>query len=174
MVWIALGLSGRRATAGSNRVPPAQVRLGIALLALVFAQIVLGAFVAGLKAGLTYNTWPLMDGRIVPAGLLSLSPWYLNPFENITMVQFDHRLMAYVVLALAAWHARQMWAQAGGGRAACSAVALLAGVLAQAALGIWVLLAVVPLALGIAHQSGAVIVFGIAVWHVHRLTQRAG
>ena len=165
LVWIALDQrGGQRDTGTGAAVNPGQWRLGLALPALVFAQIILGAFVAGLKAGLTYNTWPLMDGRLLPSGLFSMTPWYLNLFENITLVQFDHRLMAYVVLALAAWHA---W-----GLRMNSAVLLLAAIVAQAALGIWALLAVVPLPLGIAHQAGAVAVLGIAVWHAHRLARR--
>ena len=173
LVWIALSLGAReRRPIRLDTVRPGQVRLGLVLGLAVLVQIVLGAFVAGLKAGLTYNTWPLMDGRLLPDGLLALSPWYLNPFENITLVQFDHRLMAYTVLALATWHALSLWRHADDERVAHSALALLAAILAQAGLGIWALLAVVPLPLGIAHQAGAVIVFGIAVWHLHRLTRR--
>ena len=184
LVWTALRLApAGYLVRGVDAPPPHRVRLdtvslgqrrlGVALVGLVLAQIVLGAFVAGLHAGLTYNTWPLMDGQLIPAGLLSQTPWYLNPFENITLVQFDHRIMAYVVLAVAAWHACAVMRQADDDSVTASALILVVSILGQAALGIWALLAVVPLHLGIAHQAGAVAVFGIAVWHAHRLTRPA-
>ena len=134
----------------------------------MFVQVLLGALVAGLKAGLAYNTWPLMDGRLMPDGLGVMQPWYLNLFENA--------------------HDRAVQSSRGGLRAACSpwsgtpgpsargtpcapSTAAAAGRrrLAQAALGIWTLLAQVPLALGLAHQAGAAAVFGLAVWHLHAL-----
>jgi cytochrome c oxidase assembly protein subunit 15 len=151
-------------------VPGAQRPFGITLLALVFVQIVLGAFVAGLKAGFTYNTWPLMDGSLVPPGVLALEPWHLNLFENVATVQFNHRMAAYLILFAALWHALALSRAGADARVQASACLLLVAVVAQAALGVWTLLSVVELALGIAHQAGAVAVFGIAVWHVHRLT----
>ena len=121
LVWIVLDLAPRRAQRiRLDTVSAWQRRLGVALVGLVFVQIVLGAFVAGLKAGFTYNTWPLMDGKLVPDGLLSMSPWYLNPFENITMVQFNHRVMAYVLVV--AGGVARVGAGAHGGRRACRAV----------------------------------------------------
>ena len=75
-------------------VPRAVSNLSVVTVGLIFTQILLGALVAGLDAGLTYNTWPLMDGKWIPNGLATLSPAWLNFFENITMVQFQHRAMA--------------------------------------------------------------------------------
>ena len=168
LLWIGLGLDPRRANA-SPRVPSGQQSFGIALLGLVFLQIVLGAFVAGLKAGLTYNTWPLMDGGLIPSGLLALAPWYLNLFENVATVQFNHRMLAYVVTIAALWHAITLTRAGADRHVLASAWLLLAAIVAQAALGVWTLLSVVALPLGIAHQAGAVAVFGVAVWHTHRL-----
>ena len=168
IVWTALGLRERRLRGVRlDTISDRQRRVAHWLVVLVFAQILLGALVAGLKAGLTYNTWPLMDGHIVPNGLLTLEPWYANVFDNITMVQFNHRLLAYVVLAAAAWHAWSVQRIADDGMISGSAWVLLIAVLGQAALGIWTLLEVVPPTLGIAHQMGAAIVFGIAVCHLH-------
>ena len=168
IVWVALDLAPRRSRGPRLDTLSARQRRAAGWLAvLVLVQILLGALVAGLKAGLTYNTWPLMDGKLMPNGLFSQSPWYVNFFENITTVQFNHRVMAYLVLGLAAIHALSLQRTADDGRISGSAWALLAAVLAQAALGIWTLLAVVPVSLGIAHQTGAVIVVGIAVWHLH-------
>jgi cytochrome c oxidase assembly protein subunit 15 len=172
LLMLGLRLDAGEGTAESQ--PPilhAQRSLGIALLALVFLQIVLGAFVAGLKAGLTYNTWPLMDGSLMPPGTFALEPWHLNLFENVATVQFNHRMLAYVLALAALWHALALNRAAVEARARTSAWLLLAAILAQAALGVWTLLSVVALPLGIAHQAGAVAVLGVAVWHVHRLTR---
>ena len=133
---------------------------------LILLQVIAGAFVAGLKAGLTYNTWPLMDGRIIPSGLGSMEPWYLNLFENITTVQFDHRMLAYVIVAAVIWHAASIIRTADDERIRQSAWLLLATVLIQVMLGIWTLLWVVPLPLGLAHQGMAAILFVIAVRHL--------
>jgi cytochrome c oxidase assembly protein subunit 15 len=158
---VALSLDGRRPQARATQAVAAG---GIVLL--VFVQILLGALVAGLKAGAGYNTWPLMDGRLVPSGLGAMQPWYLNLFENAMTVQFNHRVVAYALVLAALWHAwgamRGPWrSQQRIGRG------LPSRVLAQAALGVWTLLAQVPLALGLAHQAGAAAVFGIAIWHLH-------
>lgn len=168
LVWTILDLDhrGPRSTV-ANTTTAGQRRLAITLLVLVFVQILLGAFVAGLRAGLTYNTWPLMDGKLIPNGLWTQSPWYSNLFENITTTQFNHRMMAYAILAIAVAHAWSLVRGTSNGPAPRSAVFLMLAILVQAALGIWTLLAVVPLSLGVLHQGGAVIVLGCAVWHVH-------
>lgn len=168
VVWVALDLSERKPRGiRLDTMSPAQRRMAFIVLGLVFLQILLGAFVAGLKAGFTYNTWPLMDGKIIPNGLFSMTPWWINLFDNITTVQFNHRVMAYVVLGAVAWHAWSVQRVADDGSVSGSAWALLAAVLAQAALGVWTLIEVVPLSLGILHQACAAIVFCIAVWHLH-------
>jgi heme a synthase len=164
LLWTALSLGPRRT--GEEDVEPWQRNAARLLVGLVFLQIVAGAFVAGLKAGAGYNTWPLMDGRFVPDGLGVMSPWWANLFENATTVQFNHRMLAYALLALALWHCWSL--MAGGGRLVrASALALLGTTVGQAALGIWTLLAQVPLSLGLAHQAGAVVVFGVTLWHLH-------
>jgi cytochrome c oxidase assembly protein subunit 15 len=141
---------------------------GAGIAALVLLQVAAGAFVAGLKAGAGYNTWPLMDGALIPQGLGAMSPWWTNLFENALTVQFNHRLVAYVMTAAVLWHL--WWLRgASGSFAKTSAVVLAVAVLAQAALGIWTLLAQVPIPLALLHQAGAVAVFGLALWHWHRL-----
>ena len=127
-----------------------------------------GAFVAGLDAGLSHNTWPLMDGAFAPAGLLVMSPWYTNLFENVMTVQFDHRLLAYVI---AGWVLMQaiVALRSPGGPWRTSALALLIAVVLQVALGISTLLAQVPIGLALAHQAGAFVLLGLAVWHLRRV-----
>jgi cytochrome c oxidase assembly protein subunit 15 len=164
LIWVALSLDGRKAQARATHAVPAG---GIVLL--VFVQVLLGALVAGLKAGAGYNTWPLMDGRLVPNGLGAMQPWYLNLFENALTVQFNHRLVAYLLVAAALWHAWRVMRRTDDAGIRRSAMALAVAVLAQALLGIWTLLAQVPLALGLAHQAGAAAVFSVAVWHLHEV-----
>src|SRR5262245_64882177 len=93
LVWVALSVEGRQERSQNARPPHLGPAAAIAVL--VFLQIVLGAFVAGLRAGASYNTWPLIDGRLVPEGLGAMEPWYLNLFENALTVQFTHRLVPY-------------------------------------------------------------------------------
>ncbi|MFP4538830.1 MAG: COX15/CtaA family protein [Dichotomicrobium sp.] len=166
MIWVMLGVGrpARSAARGSAWLSAA------GLLAVSFAQIVLGAFVAGMKAGLSYNTWPLMDGALVPDGLFVMQPWYLNLFENALTVQFSHRLGAYALFAWALAHAIAMIRACHAARG--SALVLAAAVTLQAAGGIWTLLEQVPLNLGLAHQAGAFIVLAISVFHLHRLSAK--
>ena len=163
LLWVALSLGGERAR------PAAGERRAAVITGLLFVQVLLGALVAGLKAGMAYNTWPLMDGRLVPDGLGIMQPWYLNLFENALTVQFNHRLMAYVLLLAVAWHVWAVLQAEVDARIRGTAVALAAGMLLQAALGIWTLLAQVPLSLGLAHQAGAAALFAIAVWHLYAM-----
>ena len=141
--------------------------VALALLAFVYLQILSGGFVAGTDAGYIYNTWPLMLGTWVPPGLWEMDPWWLNATENVLTIQFLHRCSAYLLLAavLANWVV--LW-RSGADRAAGSAALLLAVVVAQAGIGIWTLLEVVPIALGGMHQAGALIVLSAALWHVWR------
>jgi cytochrome c oxidase assembly protein subunit 15 len=142
------------------------------LIAAIYLQVILGAFVAGIDGGMGYNTWPLMDGQLVPDGLLVMSPWYANLFENALTVQFNHRMLAYVIVAGVLTYAVYIWHR-GEPVLRASAMLLAAAVIAQAALGVWTLLAQVPVSLGVAHQGMAAILLGLAVWHLHRaLTMR--
>jgi heme a synthase len=168
LLWLALDLAPEAPDSRAVASRAAR-RFGRLLLGLIFLQIALGALVAGLRAGLTYNTWPLMDGRLVPEGLGTLRPWYLNVFENVTTVQFDHRMVAYAILACAVWQLWSLW-RSGSAEARPAAV-LAVAVLAQAAIGIATLLSVVALPLAILHQAAGAGVFGVAVWHVHRLSR---
>jgi cytochrome c oxidase assembly protein subunit 15 len=137
------------------------------LAGLIFLTMLSGAFVAGLDAGMTYNTFPLMDGRLVPAGYLDLSPWWLNAFENVAAVQFHHRLLGIssLLASLAVWlTAPRATLPPAVGRW----LAAMAGTaLAQASLGIATLLLVVPIPLAAAHQAGAMILFTLALLAAH-------
>ncbi|MFO1166826.1 MAG: COX15/CtaA family protein [Rhodoblastus sp.] len=158
LVWIAGGLAAPRRDEEASGAAKA---FGMALVALTLVQIFLGGLVAGLRAGLTYNTWPLMDGRFIPPvdHLLKADPWWMNFFDNVTTVQFQHRMAAYVLLALAllnAVAARQTGVMRRGW-------ALVALVCCQAGLGILTLLYNVPLFAALAHQAFAMVVLAMAV-----------
>ncbi len=168
VLWIAFGLRDPPARRAATSLPgygSAKLVLG-----LVFLQIVAGAFVAGMKAGAGYNTWPLMEGQVIPDGLFALYPPWANLFENALTVQFNHRMLAYVLLAAVAWQVWRVIQSASSGGAQTSVMTLLFTMVAQIALGIWTLLARVPIELGLAHQAGAVTVFWVAVWHLHALS----
>ncbi len=167
LLWLGLGLVRSRAPdepAGPSGREPARRAWG--LLGLVFVTAISGAFVAGLDAGLAYNTFPLMDGELVPQGLFELSPAYLNFFENITTVQFDHRVLAILALAgvLAFWGWARKTPLAPGQRLALNVMAIVA--LVQVGLGISTLVLAVPVPLAVLHQGGAVALFSAAVWLV--------
>ena len=158
LIWIAGGLKAPRR---DEEAPATAKALGLILLLLTLAQIFLGGLVAGLRAGLTYNTWPLMDGRFIPPAdhLLKVDPWWMNFFDNVTTVQFQHRMAAYALLALALLNAL-LARQTGVMRRGWALVAL---VCCQAGLGILTLLYNVPLSAALAHQAFAMIVLGMAV-----------
>jgi heme a synthase len=157
IVWTALEVSGVKATASKGR------GLAIAMVPLLFLQIAAGGFVAGLDAGHASDTWPLMDGALIPNGLFFTSPWWRNLFENALTLQFDHRILAYVLLITAT-------VQALITRLA-SAWVVLAAVTAQAMLGILTVITHVPIGTALMHQAGALIVLSAALWHLKRIAR---
>lgn len=169
MQWVALSLldpAHAALDAQGRRVR----RFARGVLGLVVLMIATGGFVAGIRAGFAYNTFPLMNGHVVPPEILLIEPWWRNFFYNMATVQFDHRLVAYA-LALAVpalWWKVRAWP--GAPARARTGASLLLGMLAiQVALGIATLLLVVPLPLAALHQAGAVVVFAFAVNVAHAL-----
>jgi len=151
-----------------EKAPPPRIRNGaIAVLLLTFVQIFLGALVAKTNAGLTLNTWPLMDGDFIPpfASLFTMNPWWKNLFENVMTVQFDHRMAAYALFAVAGWHAFDAGKHARPSGALHASI-LFAVVTAQVMLGVLTLLWAAPLALALLHQLGAIVVLLAATRHV--------
>lgn len=148
---------------------------GYGVLALSFGQILLGGLVAGSKAGFTFNTWPLMDGGLAPARetLFAVTPWWENFIDNVALVQLNHRLGAYLLLAATIAYAVAVVRSGVGGGAKRRAIALTHLMLVQAALGIAALVLVVPLWAGLAHQFGAVLVLGLGVVNAALLHRRA-
>jgi cytochrome c oxidase assembly protein subunit 15 len=137
--------------------------LALGFLALIVLQVASGGFVAGLDAGHASYTWPTMNGALVPDGLNSLSPGWRNAFENALAAQFNHRILAYVILFYALL---QAWRMPSG-----SAFLLAVSVSAQAGLGILTVILQVPLGVALLHQAGALIVLALALWHLATLTR---
>ncbi|MGJ3262044.1 MAG: COX15/CtaA family protein [Salinarimonas sp.] len=164
LAWVATGLSVRERAP----VSPAVARGAAILVALLFFQIALGGLVAGSRAGFAFNTWPLMDGGFAPAlaTLFAVEPLIENFVDNVALVQLNHRLVAYALLAFALWHAVAAWRAGPGGAAAKRAVALAGITTAQAALGVVTLLLVVPLWAGLAHQVLAMLILVMAMVHL--------
>ena len=171
--WIALTISeeGRKEEPAA---PAASISAGLAAIVLgglVYLQIIAGAFVAGLKAGYASNTWPLMNGELIPAGMDQHSPLWMNLFENPLTVQFVHRLIAYfiatyaIVFALAVWRHTALRAPA---------IALILATLVQIALGVATIVYDVPLSYALAHQGNSMIVLATSLWAIQRAVAPRG
>jgi len=165
MLWIAFDSLFPRARPVSGRLR----RFAFALAALIFVMVLSGGLVAGTRAGLAYNTFPLMNGRLVPPEIFAIEPWYLNFSSNIATVQFDHRLIAWLLAILVPWFWVRIRRNAVSERAKLGADLLLGALALQIALGIATLLLAVPVPLAAAHQAGALLVFSAALFVLHSL-----
>jgi cytochrome c oxidase assembly protein subunit 15 len=163
LLWT--GLEYLRGAPSDRQNKQSNMRLpALALAGLIYVQMLLGAIVSGLHAGLIYNTWPSMNGRLIAEDAFALQPWWKNFFENPGLAQFDHRCVAYIVAAgsVLFW----FMARSGGGeRVRTSSNALMIVVLVQIVLGIATLLNEVPIALAALHQTTAVALFAVALWN---------
>jgi len=167
MLWTALSVETRVPVVLPGWRPMRAVLIGgIGLLTLT---IIAGGFVAGIKAGFTYNTFPLMDGQLVPDGYLQLQPWWRNLFENVAAVQFDHRVLATATLVTFTLIGLFGLETAPTVRLRRCFIALGAAVLVQYALGMTTLLLVVPPVLGTLHQGVAMILLACALVTLHGL-----
>src|SRR4051812_33430702 len=170
IVWTLRRLSERQSVVASPRLKIT----AMVLLMLSFVQLYLGALVAGLRAGRVYNTWPEIDGALVPsaARLFFEQPWWRNLFDNTLTVQFEHRMVAYALLALAIFHTVDAVLSRAGPAALNGAMWLAVAITLQAALGIQTLLHQVPILLGLAHQALAIVVLTLAILQAGRLAAR--
>jgi cytochrome c oxidase assembly protein subunit 15 len=165
MLWIALDLLFPR------RAGPAQPpsRLAPWIAGLVLLQVLAGGLVAGIRAGKAYNTFPLMNGHVIPPETFMIDPWWKNFFYNMATVQLDHRMLAWLLVAMVAWLWLHVTRSTVKGRARIAAHLLAAALGVQFTLGVWTLLEQVPVALGAAHQFVAVLIFGAALFCAHAL-----
>ena len=166
ILWVALGLI--RAPAWQDSGAGWRLAADVVIL-FVAATIAAGGFTAGLHAGLIYNTFPLMGGRLVPSDYATLAPFWQNWFENPAAAQFDHRVLAMTTVAvvLLLWAAGTRRSLSAPARVASTA--LLVAALIQMALGVSTLLLVVPIPLAAAHQAGAMLLLTAAIDFRHTL-----
>lgn len=184
MLWTALGiLQPRRGlgavsptpTFSSARTGNADVsrftrKLGAALIALVFLMVLSGALVAGIHAGLAYNTFPLMNGHLIPPETFQLQPLWQNLFNNMATVQLNHRTIAWALMGLIPWFVWRVRKESPAARGIALVLFIWLGV--QAGLGVTTLLLRVPVHLAAAHQAGAMILFALVLWVNHAIRRQ--
>lgn len=171
MLWVALGLLSP--TSSRPEGARALGRFSLGLSGLIFLMVLSGGFVAGIRAGLAYNTFPLMNGHWIPPEIFMVEPWYANFFENMATVQFDHRLIAWLLAFLVPWFWLRARRAALPARTRLAIHLLLLMLAVQITLGISTLLLVVPVSLAAAHQAGALLLFSFSLWVSHELRQPA-
>jgi len=167
LLWIALDLLSSGDRAAGN---PTLARAAACLAALVFVMALSGGMVAGLRAGSAYNTFPLMNGHLVPPEILMIEPWWKNFLYNMATVQFVHRSIGWLLLILVPlfWLRARAAPLMSRQRLACH---LLVAMLAlQVTLGVATLLLAAPVALAAAHQAGAVLLLATSLWAAHELS----
>lgn len=169
MFWMALGLLSERAHDTKDVARRSLQKMGLWLVVLVGYMVITGGLVAGIRAGKAYNTFPLMQGHVLPPESFLIDPWYLNFFNNMALVQFDHRLGAWLLAFLVPWFCWKIKLANVSAQVRLAALWLLLALFLQIALGIATLLLAVPVDLGTAHQGGAMVVLGVLLWLNHEL-----
>ena len=162
ILWTAFGL-----VSAKTEQPIALGRFAYTLSGLIFLMILSGGLVAGTKAGFAYPTWPLMGDSFIPAGLYSMAPAWLSAFEDITTIQFNHRIFAYVIVALVLTFAAKSLKADIQGPAKIGVFCLIGLLLLQVTLGISTLIFYVPVPVAAAHQVGAVALLSASLFVSH-------
>ena len=165
MLWLAFDLLWTKGVAQMNHRPHA--RWSLVLVGLVYLMILSGGLVAGTRAGLAYPTWPLMGNSFIPAGLYATSPPWLAMFEDITTIQFNHRIFAYLLFVMLSGFAFLVYRSTIQGRGRLAAVLLIIALFMQVGMGISTLLLHVPVWLATAHQGGAVLLLTAILFISH-------
>ena len=167
--WVVLELCFPRTGTNVDSKVRAHRRNAAIIAMLVFAMVLTGGLVAGIRAGFSYNTFPLMNGHVFPPELFMIEPWYLNFFNNMATVQFDHRLVAWTLAIVVPWFWFRIRNAPVSARVKTGSNWLLGLLAVQISLGIATLLLVVPIPLAAAHQACAVLVFTAAINVAHAL-----
>jgi cytochrome c oxidase assembly protein subunit 15 len=174
ILWIALEYlrgSDSDSVSDAERSDAGAAKRGLVFAGLVYLQMLLGALVAGLHAGLVYNTWPDMNGHVFPESPFFSSPWWINFFENDGLAQFDHRIGAYIVAGFAAFIYMRGLRLTGPAKTSAKTIAVIT--VWQIFLGIATLLMQAPEHLAAAHQVTAALLLCAAVWHAFELKRLA-
>jgi len=168
MLWVALDLLFRERGLASDTMRGR----ASGMLAIIWLMVLSGALVAGIKAGYAYNTWPLMNGKIVPDEIMLIEPWYANIAYNMATVQFIHRCLALIIALMAVGLWFDVRREPPNPRPRFWSTILLAMAFVQVGLGIGTLLLRVPVNLAALHQMGALVLFSIAVMFRHTLREQ--
>ena len=167
IVWTALDLLNKQSDQAATLALPSVV-----ILAMIFVMILSGGLVAGTRAGYAYSTWPLMGDSFVPAGLYTLQPMWLSAFEDITTIQFNHRILAYIIALVVFGFVYKAFKLKVSGHLRWAVFALLALLVIQISLGISTIIFYVPVAVAAAHQVGAVALLTVAIFISHSLNTK--
>lgn len=171
LFWVAMDLLFPETSNNKNEADTLKGlrHFSIVLTTIIFIMVLSGGFVAGIRAGLAYNTFPLMNGHIIPPEIFILEPWYRNFFENMATVQFDHRLIAWLLAFLVPifWVKARTYPIPASIRHASNILLII--LVMQISLGIATLLQVVPIHLAASHQAGAILLFTAALWMTHTI-----
>jgi heme a synthase len=166
IVWLAFDLLFTPGKAVITQKKP-YATVALVLVVLVFLMILSGGLVAGTRAGLAYPTWPLMGDAFIPRGLYATTPAWLAMFEDITTIQFNHRMFAYVLFVVLNVFAFLVYRSATAGHGKLGAIVLVAALCLQVIMGIGTLLLHVPVWLASAHQGGAVLLLTATLFLCH-------
>ena len=170
MLWLALDLLFGPRNGRAARAAP-YARWSLLMVALVYLMILSGGLVAGTRAGFAYPTWPMMGDSFIPIGLYATSPAWLAMFEDITTIQFNHRIFAYLLFVLINVFAVLVYRRVAHARVRLGVILLVLALLLQVTLGISTLLLHVPVAVAAAHQGGAVLLLSAALFSSHALAR---
>ena len=168
LVWVGLDLLRPSHRKKDKRL----FRLALLITFLIFLQSIFGALVAGLNAGKIYNSWPDMNGSFLPEGPFSMEPWWLNLLENHGLVQFDHRILGYLIVFFSIYIFVFAKMNLASGPIRRATKTLMHSTFLQMILGISTLLMGVPVWLGTIHQGMAVILLVASLNLTHRTTGR--
>jgi len=171
VLWAAFGVGPKNENVLRASADKVLVRSAEFLILLIIVQVAMGGFVAGIDAGMGFNTWPKMEGKLIPDGLLYTQPWYINFTENALTIQFTHRCLAYILALYAVFHMYLSISRAATAKSCIWSVIVVGVVMLQMGLGIWTLLAKVPLNLALAHQAGALILLSVVLYQLHHLSR---
>ena len=172
MLWLAFDLLFRANAERSVPVGRSNAGFSRVLVGLVYLMILSGGLVAGTRAGFAYSTWPLMGDSFIPRGLYAGTPAWLDMFEDITTIQFNHRIFAYVLTVLICIFAALVYRSDVGSRGRLAVTLMLVALAVQLVLGISTLLLHVPISLAAAHQLGAMLLLSAALFTSHVLVKQ--
>ncbi len=164
ILWVAFGLIKTVPDKTINKPTKKLFHYSIGMTLLIVFMIISGGFVAGTKAGLAYNTFPLMDGKFIPDGMYTLQPFWLNWFENMTTIQFNHRVIAYLLVLLIPLFAFAVRRLGTSRNSRMAAHLLLTMLIIQVSLGVATLLLFVPVSMAVSHQGGAILLLSIMLY----------